>query len=238
MITFRLPHFATVFLAQFFGILLLAGFGYWWLRWPDAEVWQVLLSFVFAALWIIGVAALDWFSFTRFRTPTGKVMVPGMVALLSVYLVLLAGWYCLDFFVADAPRIGTRLAQLSHLSPRIAIPMFAWFFRMVELLWVTLLLGMASVASARGFGFFSSARGELVQLLRSVRFWLGTSLTLVVAFYLCRKLIYVVPAANSSLRSQAINVGLRFFLAYLIFITAVVLIVWFTGERRTREATA
>lgn len=233
MSTLRLPKVVAVFLAQFLGMLLLAAFGYWWLRWPDAHAWQVLLSFLFAVIWIFALVLLEWFTFTRYRAAAEGPMWRKLFTLLVVFVLLFIGLYYLEQFGDDAPRIGTRLAQLSHASPRTAIKVFAWFVLSLQLLWATLLLGLASIVSARGFAVFGRARLDFVQLLRTVRFWVGVGVSLAIAAYLSHVLIYQVPAPNSTLRAQAISAGVRFFVAYLICITAVVLVAWFTGDRRS-----
>jgi hypothetical protein len=125
---------------------------------------------------------------------------------------------------APALRFGTP-RTVSHAADWVL-----WF-----LLWVLLpaiWLPIATTVAAAGFRLNRMARS--LRVLRRPVYWLWFCVLMLLGVYVPYKLVWWIPDL-SDLRRQAWSMGLRFFVAYVILITAFVALVLVVGTRTERE---
>jgi hypothetical protein len=145
-------------------------------------------------------------------------------------LVLAIGLWLGERIYDEAPRMGTRFAQILHASPRTTIAVLEWKIRAMEFIWACICVALLSSTAARGFSAFRSLRDAFASL-RSLRYWPGMLIAVLGGIYLPCKLANWVPKADT-LKSQAMSMGIRFLIAYILAVNAVVLMAWLAGGPR------
>jgi hypothetical protein len=222
---------------QFVTNIVLVAIAWWWLTWPDAHTWQVLLSFIVAAIVATAWLMLQCSTFAYFRTTIDAPFMRRLRVLAAFALVMLIfalGLWFLEGVHDDAPRLGTRFAQILHASPRTMIAIIEWKMRALEFIWACVCVALLSTTAALGFSAFRSLRAGFAPL-KSVGYWIGMLLAVLGGIYLPWKLAKWVPKAET-LPSQAASMGVRFLIAYILLITAIVVMAWLAA--RPKETTA
>ena len=222
--------------------MLLAA-GYFWLLIPDAGGWQVggslllAAAIVFLALWL-PAGTLAYFRIAELREHATvwpayrralRHLLPfaiWMIALVVVVLVLTKlRIYPPQFGVWFRQKMpGSLRGGMSPRSVMHAADWLLWF-----LLWVVLpafWLPVASTVAATGF------RREHVdaslRVLKRPLFWIALVATLLIGVYLPLRLIHWIPDADT-LGTQAWSMGLRFFVAYILCVSAWIALAWVVG---------
>ncbi len=221
------------------------GAWYYWLRIPDAHVWQVALSAVLALLIVVGIVwlragTLAWFRVDEFRRRPGigaaywrglRHVIP-----LAIWAALGA---CVMWIIVSAgnyvPQFSVWIRQKANAGPSPRNVMHGSDWVLFVVLWVVLpavWLPVATTIAATGFSGRHIARS--FRVLRQPLYWVSLCVLMGLGVWVPYKLVTWVPAL-SSLRAEAWSAGLRFAGAYLILITAFILLIWMVGERTDGE---
>ena len=220
---------------------------YFWLLIPDAHGWQVAGSVLLAICIIVLVVWLRAGTFAYFRLAdfrdNGSVWrafrhsLRHIVALALWAAVLAAVLWFLFWLGRYPPQFGVWLWQKLPESLRFASPRQLTQYSYC-LLWLLTLgavakwLPIASTIAVSGFG--KQALRSWRVLIRPM-YWLWFCVLIFVGAYVPYKLVWWIPDL-SDLRKQAWSMGLRFFAAYVIVITAGIALVLMVGVRTEREA--
>jgi hypothetical protein len=218
---------------------------YLWLQIPDAHGWQIALTALQAVLTIVFIVwlragTLAWFRVAEFRTQAAigpayrrgaRHIVPlavwaGLFAVIA-WVILSAGNY--------TPQFAVWIRQKANAGPAPRNVMHATDWLLFALQWVALpaiWLPVASTISAVGFS--GAHIGRSFRVLRQPLYWILFCVLMALGTWVPYKVVTWVPDLNT-MRAQAWSAGLRFAAAYVIVITAGVLMVWMVGERTDRE---
>jgi len=217
----RRTQIASFWLIQVLGNAALMAGAAWWLTWPDARSWQVVATSGFAAvlvlvaLWLHG-STLAFFAGAE---SLGRAFGRGLrrLAPLLVWLIVLVALLLLLSWVKGRlPQTAVRAAQIADATPRQVTGAAMWAMFVVQ--WIVvpaLLLPFAAEIAAIGF------RGWRPGALRRWRhglYWIGCAVFALGIYLPYRLAAWVLPV--SSLTSEAVSVGVRFAIAYLLTITA------------------
>ncbi|MDR3764006.1 MAG: hypothetical protein P4M01_07920 [Acidobacteriota bacterium] len=206
-------------------LALCAGF-YWWLNWPDEHFWQVCASALWALLLLAAASLLARTTLAASGEQTRLLPCPRLVPTTATALWLLvfaAVEFALSALYEGSESVSVRLAQLAHLPPRFMIVTLhgilcaaAWFV-------VPLVLFPMGAALARG-GFRGLRTPWLHAALRSIRYW-SSFVAALVLFYGAHCLIEWIPA-RATLHGEIVSAAWRLSAAYLLAVTAVVIVSW------------
>jgi uncharacterized membrane protein len=158
------------------------------------------------------------------------------LAVWAIFLVAIVLF--LIFIRRYAPQFGVWFWQKAPSFLRLGSPRqvfhaadwLLWF-----LLWVlapAVWLPIATTVAAAGFRLRGMARS--LRVLRRPAYWLWFCALMLVGAYVPYRLVWWTPDL-SDLRKQAWSMGLRFFLAYVILITAFVALLLVVGSRTEKE---
>jgi hypothetical protein len=114
------------------------------------------------------------------------------------------------------------------------IAIIEWKMRAIEFIWACLCVALLSATAALGFSAFRSLRTAFAPL-RSIGYWIGMLLAVLGGIYLPWKLVKWVPKAET-LTSQAASMGVRFLIAYILVVTAVVVMAWLAARPKPAVA--
>ena len=238
---------ARLWLLNFFGNAAALAAWYFWLLVPDAHGWQVALSLVAAVAIVLLVAWLRAGTFAYFRRTEfrerGEVWLSFRHAVRHIYVLVLwaialaAVLLFLFRLRVYSPQFGVWLWQKLPESLRVTSPrgmaqgadglLWVLFFVVAPGFW----LPVATSIAAAGW------RARVLHSLRATRhvtYWVWFFLLIAVCVYLPYRLIWWIPDLDT-LRKQAWSMGLRFFAAYVLVITAWIALVWMTGVRTEKE---
>jgi len=221
---------------------------YFWLLMPDAHGWQVgssavvAIVVIFFGLWL-RTGTFAYFRVAGFRDNATvwrafRHALRHMVALAVWAIFLVAIVLFLIFIRRYAPQFGVWFWQKAPSFLRLGSPRqvfhaadwLLWF-----LLWVlapAVWLPIATTVAAAGFRLRRMARS--LRVLRRPAYWLWFCALMLVGAYVPYRLVWWTPDL-SDLRKQAWSMGLRFFLAYVILITAFVALLLVVGSRTEKE---
>ena len=218
---------------------------YFWLLIPDARGWQVAGSALLAVLVVFLVIWLRAGTLAYFRG--AEYRSKGTI------------WRAYRRAVRNVPALavwGVVFAAITWLlwSLHGYVPQFAVWFRqklnggppprniMADVNWLLFLLNcvvlpalwvpIATTISAVGFQPEHIVRTRRVW--KQPVYWLWFCLLLGVGVYIPYKLVWWIRDLQT-IRQQAWNMGWRFLLAYVIGVTAFIVVVWMTGVRTDRE---
>lgn len=228
-----------------FGNALVLASWYVWLLIPDAHGWQILWTAVQGVLTIAFVlwlraGTLAWFRVAEFRTQAaigpayrrgGPHIIPlaiwAAVFAVMAWVVISAGDY--------TPQFAVWVRQKANAGPAPRNVMHGTDWLLFVLLWLILPAVWAPVATTiAAAGSSASHVGRSWRVLRQPMYWVLFCVLMAVGVWLPYKLVTWVPDLNS-IRAQAWSAGLRFAVAYVILITAGLLMMWMVGERTDRE---
>jgi len=209
--------------------LMLAFF--YWLKIHDSNggmfaltvIWGLVIAFVTLSL---HAATFDFFRHSpRVFTSSLRRAASHIVALLiwavmfGYVLWLIAHLWNYDEQIGGWARHALPGFLRGHVSPRSVISAatafigFLFFF-----LWPIIFLPIGSLVASKGFrGFFTAVA---FRPLREVRFWALYIVCFVVGGYLPHKLAWMTPTKSSSLSAQTWSMLIRLGLAYLLLVTA------------------
>ncbi len=198
--------------AQLAGNAVLLLLGYWWLSLPDRTVWQVALSvlvalvIIFAALWLHAAALAAFHP----QPPPGGL---AWRALRRLPLFLI----CLLLVAA----VSVALLWLAAWRPSTQLGVAALALALLPL-----------ISQAAGGGF--SARVAL-RIPGQWRYWnIGVVIFVLAGAYFPYRLIWWIPEVGS-FAAQAASVIVRFGLAYVLAVTAWLLLAALIGRLAGRE---
>ncbi len=218
---------------------------YYWLLIPDAHGWQVASSAVLALLTVLFVlwlraGTLAWFRVAEHRTQPaiGPSFRRG-----ARHIIPLAVWAGIGALIAWSifsagnytPQFSVWIRQKVNAGPSPRNVMHTSDWVLFVLLWVVFPASWAPVATtiaATGFSGGHSLRS--LRLLRQPMYWILLCILMELGVWVPYKLVTWVPEVTT-LHQQAWSAGLRFAAAYLVLITAFILLVWMVGERTDRE---
>ena len=218
---------------------------YFWLLIPDAHGWQVAVSgvaalvVIFCGVWL-RAGTFAYCRLAEYRD-TGTLWRAFRHALR--HIIALAIWAAILATLVWAvwnlrsytPQAGVWIRQKLNAGPppRNVTRDLNWLivlivFVILPAIW----LPIATTVAAVGFKFKRMA-GSL-RVLRRGLYWFWFCVLMLVGAYVPYKLVWWIPGL-SDLRQQAWSMGLRFFLAYVLLISAWVALVLVGGTRVERE---
>ena len=236
------------------GNLLLAALAYGWLAIPDARLWQVAASLLFGAalalafLWLQG-STFEFFAQTHAGGSAGASVraafratlrrLPALVVWVLLFgLVLWAIGWAGGWVRYAADWLGSLLTMTlrTPVSPQSVAGVLNTVLWVLAWVWAPLrLLPLAVEASTNGFGGFGGARRAVAQrVFRRGRYWLGYLALLALGTWLPTVLIDWIPEVES-LWAQATSLLLRFLAAYLLLVTAWLLLASLLARLRASE---
>ncbi len=232
------------------GTLLLAVLAYAWLAIPDARLWQVGVTVVLGVALLLAFLWLQASTFEFFAQAhagsTAGVRAAFRATLRRLpALVVWALLFALVLWVIDwaggwvryaADWLGSALTMTlrTPVSPQAVAGVLNTVLWVLAWVWAPLrLLPLAVEVSANGFGGFRGARRAVAQrVFRRGRYWLGYLALLALGTWLPTVLIDWFPQVES-LWAQALSLLLRFLAAYLLLVTAWLLLASLLARHRT-----
>ncbi|HEY5177471.1 MAG TPA: hypothetical protein VII95_18080 [Terriglobales bacterium] len=239
---------AKLWLLNLAGNAALLSAVYFWLLMPDAHGWQVAGSGVIAIVVVFFGVWLRTGTFAYFRVAEFRDNATVWRAFRHAlrHIVALAVWGILLAAIAlglnslrkYAPQFGVWFWQkapsfLRFGSPRQVFHAADWLLWF--LLWVlapAVWLPIATTVAATGFRLKRMARS--LRVLRRPGYWLWFCALMLIGVYVPYRLVWWIPAVED-LRKQAWSMGLRFFVAYAILVTAWVALLLVVGARVEKE---
>lgn len=218
---------------------------YYWLLIPDAHGWQVTWSVVLAVVTVLFVlwlraGTLAWFRVAEFRNQReiGRAFRVGFRHILPLALWAALG-ACIAWMILRAgnytPQFSVWIRQKVNAGPSPRNVMHGSDWLLFVLLWIVFPALWAPVATTiAATGFSGRHVGHSFRVLRQPLYWVLLCILVALGVWGPYKLVTWVPEVTT-LRLQAWSAGLRFAAAYLVLITAFILLVWMVGERTDRE---
>jgi len=224
--------------------LLTAAF--FWLLLPDAHGCQVgasgllALVIVFCGLWL-RAGSFAYFRIGEFRDTAAawrafRHSLQHIFALLLWVIPFAAAEWGLFTLRRYAPQFGVwfwqKFSALRFGSPRAIYHTADWLLWIVMALLAVMWLPVATTVAAAGLKPRRMAHS--LRVLKRLSYWLWVIVLAAVGGYLPYKLIWWIPD-TTTLTKQSWSAGLRFFLAYLILISAWVALLLVAGTRAEQE---
>jgi len=218
---------------------------YYWLLVPDAHGWQVALSAALALLVVFGVVwlragTLAWFRVAAFRTQTaiGGAFRRGLrhVVPLAIWAAIGAGIWWIIFSAGNyVPQFSVWIRQKVNAGPSPRNVMHGSDWLLFAVLWIILPALWAPVATTISAAGLSGGHGmRSLRVLRQPLYWILLCLLMALGGWVPYRLVTWIPDLKT-LHQQAWSAGLRFAAAYVVLITAYVLLIWMVGECTDRE---
>ncbi len=225
---------------------------YAWLWIPDERIWQLAVSFLGgvvlagAVLWLHGST---WVFFdqvhagwpmpvaTPFRGPLRRVL-PLMVWALLVWLLFCGLGLVADYVppAADWLASALTLAIRKPVSPEYTLQFLSSLAWVLEwILFPLLLLPWGVEVAVRGFaGLRGQGLAVAWRVFRRGHYWVSYLVLFVLGIYIPVQLVNWIPEVES-FGGQAASLAARFFAAYLLFITAWLVLASLLGRLRRAE---
>ena len=237
---------AKLWLLNFVGNAAALAAWYLWLLVPDAHGWQVATSVLAAVCIIVLVVWLRAGTFAYFRLAkfrdSGGVWLAFRRALphigtLALWAVVLAAVLCFLIWLRTyPPQFGVWLWQKLPQSLRFASARQLTQYANC-LLWLLMLGAVAKwlpIATTIAVSGFRKQALRSWRVLKRPMYWVWFCVLAFVGVYMPYKLVWWIPNL-SDLHKQAWSMGLRFFAAYVLLITAWIALVWMVGVHTERE---
>ena len=237
-------RFLRLWLLAAVGALALAGILAWWLNLPDEHTWQIVLAVVVAILWIKAVVCLVYVIFAGFHEkcaadagapPTRSACLMRLACKLYAFFFWLLIFALIELPVlwlrARHEQFAVRFAQLLHLPPRFTTGVLCWIAW--ALFWIVvpgLLIPFGSMIARSGFAALK--RSEVMQALSALRrwrYWIGFAAALAVGICIPLHLVGWIPRVRSA-HAEITSATLRFAAAYVLAVTALLLLSWNTAR--------
>jgi hypothetical protein len=236
---------AKLWLLNLVGNAALLAAVYFWLLMPDAHGWQVAGSaliavvVIFCGVWL-RAGTFAYFRVTEFRD---NAIVQRAFRHALEHMIALAAWaasfavlvWLLWNLRSYTPQAGVWIRQKLNAGPPPRNVMRDLNWLIVLMVWVfmpAVWLPIATTVAAAGFRLKRMARS--LRVLRRPVYWVWFCALMLVGAYVPYRLAWWVPDL-SDLRKQAWSMGLRFFLAYVLLITAWVALLLVVGTRVEKE---
>ena len=244
-------HAPRVWFTHVFANLALVAVFYGWLLIPDRRGWQVAGTFLVGLAWLTFALWLHAATFQYFAAahtaPESWTMswrrsarnIPAFAICVAIYAVViwlfclrldynaqLSGWF--HHLLPGPIRSRISVRTLTAIS-RWKTAIFFWFF--VPLYFVPFL----REGAVRGFGAFTRGWASAARSFWRLRFWVLYALLFLVGAGVPYKLATMKPHSGSVI-SQALNMVLRLGAAYLLAITAFIVLASAVGRLRRNEA--
>lgn len=218
---------------------------YFWLLIPDARGWQVASSALLAAVVVVLVmwlraGTLAYFRVAEFRKQ-GTVWrayrhslrhVPALGVWILVFVLVAWLLWSLDPYVAQF-AVWLRQKLNGGPPPRNITADVNWLLLLVVgVVLPALWLPIATTVSAVSFVPEHIVRSRRVW--KQPMYWLWFCLIWLIGIGVAYKLVWWVPELQT-IRQQAWSMGLRFFVAYIVGVSAFIAVVWMTASRTDRE---
>jgi hypothetical protein len=237
---------AKLWLLNLFGNAALLAAVYLLLILPDAHGWQVAASGLLALIVLFFGVWLRAGSFAYFRLAEFRDnadvwrafhhSLSHLIALLLWAIPLAAIEWWLFSLRRYAPQFGVwfwqKFSALRFGSPRQICRTADWVLWIAMILLFAIWLPVASTIAATGLKPSRMARA--LRVLKHPTYWAWLVVLLFVGVYLPRKFIWWIPDL-STLTRQAWSAGARFFLAYVLLISAWVGLLLVVGTRVEKE---
>jgi hypothetical protein len=235
---------AKLWLLNLVGNAALLNTVYYWLLLPDAHGWQVAGSAVVAVVVVFFGVWLRTGTFAYFRVAefrdnatvwrAFRHALRHMIAQAVWAAILAALVWLLWNLRTYTPQAGVWLRQKLNAgpTPRNMTRDLNWLIVLVVGVILAMWLPIATTVAAAGFRLKRMARS--LRVLRRPAYWLWFCVLMLIGVHLPYKLVRWIPDL-SDLRRQAWSMGLRFFLAYVILITAWVALLLVVGTRVEKE---
>ena len=234
----------ALLLLHFVANALLLGLGYYWLGLGESSgtrlAWSFLVAAVFAclAVWLHG-ATFAYFRAgdapnltSAFRTALRNLVPLIILAVLVLCINGLLEWWR-DYNAQATFKIASYLTLKLRKPVKPATILRVFNVLLWMLGWAVLpviLLPLAAEMSTRGW---SGVRGQRGARVKRLLYWVEVPLLLTCAFWLPFKLIGWVPRV-SGFRMEMTSFLLRLIAAYLLFIGAWLLTVFFSSGGKPR----
>jgi hypothetical protein len=219
---------------------------FFWLLLPDAHGWQVgasgllALFVIFCGLWL-RAGSFAYFRVAEFRDTASvwrafRHSLRHIIALLLWAIPLAAAESGLFRLLKYTPQFGVwfwqKFPALRFGSPRTIYHTADWFLWIGMALLALMWLPLAATVAAAGLKPRRMARS--LRVLKRLGYWLWVIVLAAAGGYLPCKIIWWIPD-TTTLDKQAWSAGLRFFVAYLILISAWVALLLIVGTRVEQE---
>jgi len=235
---------ARLWLLNFFGNAAALVACYFWLLVPDAHGWQVAASLPTAVCIIVLVVWLRAGTFAYFRLAcfrdSGGVWRAFRhslrhIVVLAIWAAMLAAllWFFWSLRTYT-PQAGVWIRQKLGAGPppRNVTRDLDWLIVLIVSIIPAIWLPAGTTIAVSGF---TKGVARSWRVLQRPMYWVWFCVLVFVGAYIPYKLIWWIPNLDT-LRKQAWSMGLRFFVAYVILITAWITLVWMVGVRTEREA--
>jgi hypothetical protein len=230
---------------NFGGNGLLVAAAYYWLQVPDARGWQIAISgllavcVAFSILWL-RAGTLAYFRVAVFRErgtvwPAFRRSLRHLLVLsmwVAVAGVLIWGLWNVSTYT---PQAGVWLRQKlnSGPTPRNVTRDLNWLLMVVAFILIPA-LWLPVATTLAGFGWISSRIRAALHVIKRPSYWVGICAIVMVGLWVPYQIAWWI-SGKGGVRQQAWSAGLRFFAAYVIAVTAWVVLVWFVGAFTSRE---
>jgi hypothetical protein len=237
---------AKLWLLNLFGNAALLAALYFWLLLPDAHGWQVVVSgvlaliVIFFGLWL-RAGSFAYCRLAEFREYSKlwgafRQSLDHLIALAICVAPLAAIAWWLFSLRRYTPQFGVwfwqKFSALRFASPRGIYHAADWALLILMAVLVALWIPLASTVAA--VGLRASRIGRSLRALMRARYWIWLIALILVGGLLPYKLVRWIPDL-STLRQQAWSAGMRFFIAYIVVISAWVSLLLVVGERAEFE---
>jgi len=204
---------------------------FYWLKIHDTSVGMFAVSAFAGAAILFATLSLHGATFHYFRRPLSGLSSSFRLAashsfsllmwalLFGLILWLTRRLWTYDEQIGGWARHAMPTFLRSHVSPRSVITAATWIVDLfVFVLWPIVFLPVGSYVASYGWrGFF---RSSAIRSLAEVQYWILYIACFVVGGYVPYKLAYLTPTKASSLTSQTASMVLRLGVAYLLMVTA------------------
>lgn len=236
------PSRIALVIAHLAGNALLLWLGYYWLGLDESDrphlAWSaaVILCFIVAAAWLHGLALAHFSGLPLFRAAgrSGR----HLLSLFAVSLLAIAIYGALFWLLPHLGGISYTVASFATMKlhkPVTPLSVQKGFHILVLLLqWVVLpavLLPLAAAVSVEGWSGF---RWRSLRHRRMWLYWIETAALLFCAIWVPFKLFFWVPRVEP-FNAQFVSFLLRVGTGYLLFVTSLLLLEFFTSSGRPLE---
>jgi len=232
-----------LWLLHFAGNAVLIGLIYWWLGIGDARGLQILTTIVLGLAILFAVLWLQAGSFAWFREqqppalgPSFRIVLPKLPAFGAAALLSLLVYLGIEWLDSRAYPPAVSIASWLTFHIRKPIPPLRIYQGFHAGLWAirwlilpSYLLPLASAVAAHSWLGFRLAGTQTLPRF----YWPRCVALTLAAFYLPGLLIHWVPDAHG-IALQTTSFALRFLTAYCLFVTAWLLLLFFSSGGRPR----
>ena len=218
---------------QFIGTALLILIGLAWTRVPEKHWWQVALTLLIPILLAISILELQAGTIRAFADDDGKrvKLVWGAMTLVFWVAVVWVCWWALDWcddriwdwasYLNSKAPAGQRATLFTFAHLTLWMKILEWIFR-----WIAIPAKVTAWAGASAQWGWRLPVRRIIRMLWNWRWWLGVTLAALLGVLLPSRFFSGNP--HGTVAAQEWSVGLKLTAAYLLAMTAWVLVLgWF-----------